>query len=59
MKHYLVFKSDSLYPNGGWHDFDSAHDDIEAAESRRQQIHAKDSISHIVDIKTEKIIISQ
>jgi hypothetical protein len=59
MKRFLVFIFEPYYPRGGFEDFYSAHDTLEAAQQSRQTNHTDYTISHIVDLTTLKIIESQ
>ncbi len=59
MKRYLVFTYQSYYPSGGFKDFDSAYDTLEAAQKARQQKHSIYGGSHIVDLTTLRIVESQ
>lgn len=62
MKRFLVFCGAEFYKDGGWSDFDSAHETYRAAKERtdnfllRPEREVTYVWAQIVDLETEKVI---
>lgn len=60
MKRYLVFSHHEFYPQGGWLDFDSSHDNLEEAKKIAEaKVRNPDyDVAYVVDSQEGKFVAS-
>lgn len=56
MSRYLLFGYDAYYPGGGWNDFISAHDTIQAAKTHAVASKDNSEFLEIVSLEAGRVV---